>query len=133
MVVPDTDLIQINPPLTREEAITHQRNRTSIKLGEFLLNADGVHELELQIGAHEIYQGKYRLLAKYEDRNDSEYVELPYTLTVQNSALSLLSASIASVEETETGEALIHWISSADPSDISLVRVYLHDIAQGGQ
>ena len=94
--------------LTREEASTHQRNYTSIKLGEFLLNEDAVHQLDFQIGAHEIYSGEYQLIAKFENRKDSKYVELPYTLTVHSDTL-LPAATITSVEETENSEALIQY------------------------
>jgi len=129
-VVPGTDLIYMSPRLTCKETTTLQRNHTSIKLGEFLISEDGLHQFDLQIGAHDLYSGKYQLLAKYENRKDADYIELPCTLTVHGDT-SLPAAEITSVEETEKGEALIQWRSTADLSDIAMVRVFLHDHGKG--
>ena len=88
VVVPQTDTIQPKPALdTRSSNDPATEFHASVKLGEFLINEDGVHQLELQIGAHEVYGGKYQLLAKYENRKDSQYVELPYILAVHNVTL----------------------------------------------
>ncbi len=130
VVVPETDIIQLNPPATIEETIRRQRNTTSIKLGEFSVSADGEHLLNIHLNARAVSTGQYQLLARFEGRKDAEYVELPYVMTVHGDAL-LPAPEITSVSETGSGEALIQWRSNVDAADIAKVRVFLHDEASG--
>ncbi len=131
VVVPETDIIQLNPPATIEETIRRQRNITSIKIGEFSVNADGEHLLNIHLNARAISTGQYHLLARFESRKDAEYVELPYVMTVHGDAL-LPAPEITSVSETGSGEALIQWRSNVNAADIAKVRIFLHDEAMGG-
>ena len=130
VVVPKTDIIRLKPPATIEEAVRRQRNITSIKLGEFSFDTDGEHLLDLHINARDIYTGQYHLLARFENRKEAEYVELPYVMTVHGDTL-LPAPEITSVSETDSGEALIRWQSSVDEADIAEVRVFLHDETRG--
>ena len=130
-VIPEqTEWIQSAPP-SKEEASEIQRSYASIKLGNFTLQGEGVHQLTFTIDAEELFQGSYRLLAKVQNRFDAEYVALPYELII-NDRRTFAVPVIDHVDESDEGDALIYWNSDFNLSEIGKVRLFVYDRQKSG-
>lgn len=130
VVTPEIDVAMLAPHHTIQERILVQRNNTSIKIGEITIDTDGIHQPEVAAGNHILPPGEYDILVKFEDRNDSGYIELPYSIDIYSRDRVIPDIEITSVTESDDGKAVIRW-QGASASQIDRVRVFVHDLSKG--